>query len=144
MDFDSSPYGVDFREHIKHMIEHSKVLVAMIGPDWIGRRRHGNRRIDDPADFVRLEIAYALERNLPIIPILISNTRMPRAEELPKAIEGLAFRNALSLDAGIDFHHHAERLVTAINRLLTTSAEPKAAEPEKPSPQIAVTAKIPT
>src|SRR5207253_2698259 len=102
-----------------------------------------NRRIDDPADFVRLEIAYALERNLPIIPILISNTRMPRAEELPKAIEGLAFRNALSLDAGIDFHHHAERLVTAINRLLTTSAEPKAAEPEKPSPQIAVPAKIP-
>ncbi|PYL10197.1 MAG: hypothetical protein DME34_00915, partial [Verrucomicrobia bacterium] len=73
MDFDSIPYGVDFREHIKHMIEHSKVLVAMIGPDWIGRRRHGNRRIDDPADFVRLEIAYALERNLPIIPILISN-----------------------------------------------------------------------
>jgi hypothetical protein len=118
MDFDSIPYGVDFRDHIKQMIEGSKVLVAMIGPDWVGKRRRGSRRIDDPTDFVRLELAYALQRNLPIIPVLISNTRMPKAEELPKDIEGLAFRNGLNLDAGIDFHHHAERLVIAINRLL--------------------------
>jgi hypothetical protein len=138
MDFDSIPYGVDFREHIKHMIEHSKVLVAMIGPDWIGRRRHGNRRIDDPADFVRLEIAYALERNLPVIPILISNTRMPRVEELPKDIEGLVFRNALSLDSGIDFHHHAERLVTAINRILTIPPPPIVSVQKEPSAEITI------
>src|SRR2546423_6469397 len=143
MDFDSIPYGVDFRDHIKQMIDQSKVLVAMIGPDWVGRRRHRGRRIDDAGDFVRIEIAYALNRKLPIIPVLVGNAQMPGPEQLPKDIEGLAFRNALSLDAGIDFHHHAERLVTAINRLLTTSAEPKAAEPEKPSPQIAVPAKIP-
>jgi len=108
MDFDSIPYGVDFREHIKQMIDRARVLVAIIGPDWVGRRRHRNRRIDDPTDFVRLEIAYALQRNLPIIPILVGNTRMPRADELPKDIEGLAFRNGLSLDIGIDFHHHAD------------------------------------
>src|SRR5437899_340150 len=143
MDFDSIPYGVDFREHIKQIIGQSKVLVAIIGPNWLGRRKHRGRRIDDPSDFVRLEIAYALERKLPIIPILVSNTQMPRSEELPTDIEALAFRNGLSLDVGIDFHHHAERLSAAINRLLTTSAEPKAAEPEKPLPQIAVPAKIP-
>src|SRR6266567_3635606 len=135
MDFDSIPYGVDFREHIKHMIEHSKVLVAIIGSDWVGRRRHGNRRIDDSGDFVRLEIAYALERNLPIIPILISNTQMPRAGELPKDIEGLAFRNALNLDSGIDFHHHAEKLVTAINQLLSTPVPPVHGIQQRPSAQ---------
>jgi hypothetical protein len=152
MDFDSIPYGVDFRDHIKQMIDQSKVLVAIIGPNWMGKRKHRARRIDDPADFVRLEIAYALERKLPIIPILVSNTQMPRSEELPQDIQALAFRNGLSLDVGIDFHHHAERLTGAINRLLpgpsTTEtetdsssvtsvpgaeAEAKAVNPERPS-----------
>ena len=142
MDFDSIPYGVDFREHIKQIICQSKVLIAIIGPNWMGRRKRRGRRIDDPADFVRLEIAYALEHKLPIIPILVSNTQMPRSEELPQDIQALAFRNGLSLDVGIDFHHHAERLSAAINRLLTASAPPvgpeKAAQisppPEAPRP----------
>jgi hypothetical protein len=120
MDFDSIPYGVDFRDHIRQMIDRSKVLVAIIGPNWMGKHKHRGRRIDEPTDFVRLEIAYALERRLPIIPILVSNTQMPRSEELPTDIAALAFRNGLSLDVGIDFHHHAERLVGAINRILTT------------------------
>jgi len=133
MDFDSIPYGVDFRDHIKQMIDRSKVLIAMIGPDWVGRRRHRGRRIDEPTDFVRLEIGYALERKLPIIPILVGNTQMPRSEELPKDIEALAFRNGLTLDAGIDFHHHAERLVGAINRILTTPPpSPPVVQPAPP------------
>src|ERR1700730_5155263 len=91
MDFDSIPYAVDFREHIKKMIENSKVLVALIGPHWTGT---DTRRIDDPEDFVRLEIAYALEREMPVIPVLINQTPMPKPSELPKQIEKLAFRNA--------------------------------------------------
>lgn len=136
MDFDSIPYGVDFRDHIKQMIDQSKVLVAMIGPDWAGKRRHQGRRIDDPADFVRLEIGYALNRKLPIIPVLVNNAQMPGPEQLPKDIEGLAFRNAITLDSGIDFHHHAERLATAINRLLTetppTPLKVEKAQPAEP------------
>src|SRR5262249_39600160 len=132
MDFDSIPYGVDFREHIKQMIDRSNVLIAMIGPDWVGRQKHRGRRIDDPADFVRLEIAYALERDLRIIPVLVGNTVMPRPDVLPKNIEALAFRNALSLDVGIDFHHHAERLVSAIDRLLTTGKPPTPIAAPKP------------
>ena len=144
MDFDSIPYGVDFREHIRHMIGRAKVLLAVMGPDWVGRRRQRGRRIDDPTDFVRLEIAYALDRQLPIIPILISNTRMLRPDELPKDIESLAFRNALTLDIGIDFHHHAERLIVAINRLLiappgqtttATAVEPVATTLPVPKPR---------
>jgi len=133
MDFDSIPYGVDFRDHIRQIIGQAKVLVAIIGPNWMGRRKHRGRRIDEASDFVRLEIAYALELNLPIIPILVSNTQMPRSEELPADIAALAFRNGLSLDVGIDFHHHAERLSTAINRLLTAQATgPEKAPPTAP------------
>src|ERR1700730_11285402 len=94
MDFDSIPYGVDFRDHIKNMIDRSKLVIAMIGPEWFGGRSGKTRRIDDPADFVRLEIAYALQRGVPVIPVLINDTRMPQAKDLPRDIEGLAFRNA--------------------------------------------------
>src|SRR5438309_3022837 len=101
MDFDSIPYGVDFREHIKKVIERSKLVVALIGPDWMGKGRRRARRIDDPADFVRLEITYALERALPVIPVLLNDTPMPRVGDLPVGIEALAFRNGLTLDAGL-------------------------------------------
>jgi tetratricopeptide (TPR) repeat protein len=129
MDFDSIPYGVDFREHIKQMLDRSKVLIALIGPDWFGKRRQRTRRIDDPADFVRLEIAYAFERGIPVIPVLINDTPMPKSTDLPSEIEELAFRNAVTLDVGIDFHPHANRLIVGINRLLIESAR-SAAPPD--------------
>jgi TonB family protein len=122
MDFDSIPYGVDFRQHIREMLDHSKVLVALIGPDWFGRGKKRTRRIDDPSDFIRLEIAYAFERKIPVIPVLLGNTKMPTTEELPTDIQDLAFRNAITLDLGLDFHHHADRLVGGINRLLIESS----------------------
>jgi TonB family protein len=123
MDFDSIPYGVDFRQHIKDMMGQSKVLVALIGPDWLGRvGRQKKRRIDDPSDFVRLEIAYALESKIPIIPVLLGNTVMPKVEKLPPDIADFAFRNAITLDVGLDFHHHTDRLVVAIHRLLIETA----------------------
>ncbi len=114
MDFDSIPPGVDFREQIKQTIERSKVVIAVIGPRWTGERGDSSRRIDDPADFVRLEIKYALERSVLIIPVLVDNTLMPSPDTLPADIGGLAFRNALPLDSGLDFHNHAERLINGI------------------------------
>jgi cytoskeletal protein RodZ len=123
MDFDSIPPGVDFREQIKQVIERSKLVIAMIGPNWLGERSDASRRIDDPMDFVRLEIAYALKRGIPVIPVLINNAPMPKPEKLPPDIEGLAFRNAVTLDTGIDFHHHADRLITGICRLADVALE---------------------
>ena len=125
MDFDSIPYGVDFREHIKTTLQRAKVVVAIIGPEWTGSRDPSNRRIDDPTDFVRLEVASALENGIPIIPVLVNNTPMPEAKTLPAELEGLAFRNGLALDTGIDFHHHADRLVAGIHKVI---------DPPGPSP----------
>ena len=95
MDFDSIPNGVDFRDDIKETLKRAKVVVAIIGADWSGGREAAPRRIDDPADFVRLEIASALENGIPIIPVLVNNTPMPEAKNLPAELEGLAFRNGL-------------------------------------------------
>jgi TIR domain len=134
MDFDSIPYGVDFREHIKQTLQRAKVVVAIIGPDWIGAKDLANRRIDDPTDFVRLEVASALENGLPIIPVLVNNTPMPEAKSLPRELEGLAFRNGLALDTGIDFHHHADRLIAGIHRVIDP---PKEAVPPPPPPSAA-------
>ena len=121
MDFDSIPAGVDFRERIKQTIEQSQVVVAVIGPRWLGEQSDSSRRIDEPTDFVRLEIKYALEQDIPVIPLLVDNTPMPKPEQLPPEIEKLAFRNALPLDSGIDFHTHAERLINGICGLVEVS-----------------------
>jgi hypothetical protein len=148
MDFDSIPYGVDFREHIKRTLERADVVVAVIGPGWLGGQQEAARRIDDPSDFVRLEIAGALQRGIPVIPILVDDTPMPKADALPPEIAAFAFRNALVLDTGIDFHHHADRLVAGIRDLLkdipvappvkpdtSEVVGPKEAPPKTPSPE---------
>jgi hypothetical protein len=76
------------------------VLLALIGPNWLDvRDEEGNRRLDNPADFLRIEIATALQRNIPVIPILLDGARMPRADQLPDDLKELSVRN------GIDIRH---------------------------------------
>jgi L,D-transpeptidase catalytic domain/TIR domain len=116
MDFDSIPYGVDFREHIKQTLAKAEVLLVMIGPKWLGRSDGRKNRLDDPNDFVRFEIAEALRSNIPIIPVLIDQTPMPSAESLPQEIQPLSYRNGLGLDSGIDFHYHVQRLISGIRK----------------------------
>jgi len=128
MDFDSIPYGVDFREHIAKTLDRAKVVLVMIGPEWVGQKSKKVRRIDDPGDFVRIEVACALQRGIPIIPVLVNKAKMPTAETLPKDIAELAFRNGLILDSGIDFHHHTDRLISGI-RAATGIADKKSAKP---------------
>jgi TIR domain len=133
MDFDSIPAGVDFRERIKQTIERSELVVAVIGPRWLGEQSDSSRRIDEPTDFVRLEIKYALEQGIPVIPLLVDNTLMPKPEKLPPEIERLAFRNALPLDSGLDFHNHADRIINSICALVGVSEMQGAADAESKS-----------
>ncbi|MEY2584161.1 MAG: hypothetical protein QOD80_187 [Verrucomicrobiota bacterium] len=133
MDFDSIPPGVDFREHIKRTIERSKIVIAVIGPRWLGDQGNATRRIDDPEDFVRLEIEYALRQGVPVIPLLVDNTVMPKPGKLPPDMEPLAFRNALPLDSGRDFHNHADRLITGICGLVDVNERPKADTTDAPA-----------
>jgi cell division septation protein DedD len=99
MDVDGIPPGEDFRVYIDRAIGQCDAFVAMIGPNWLDARdAQGRRRLDDPGDFVRLEIAAALDRNIRVIPVLVGGARLPTAEELPEPLDRLVNRHAISLD----------------------------------------------
>ena len=119
MDIDSIPFGEDFREHIDTAVGQCDVVLAVIGPRWSGKS-DASRRIDDPRDFVRIEIESALKRDIPVIPILIDRTSMPTEADLPPSLAGLTYRNAIDVDQGRDFHPHVDRLIRGIE-LLTSS-----------------------
>jgi len=90
--------GRDFRRAIDQQVASCGVLLALIGKGWLDAKNEaGLRRLDDPADFVRLETATALKRDIPVIPVLVHGGRMPRAEELPDDLKDLAYRNAVEL-----------------------------------------------
>ena len=81
---------------------------AVIGPDWLNAREDdGNRRLDSPNDFVRIEIAAALRRDIPVIPILLDNSRMPRADQLPDDLKELALRQGVDV-CHASFHNDME------------------------------------
>jgi hypothetical protein len=72
------------------------VLLALIGKNWLhAADKDGRRRLDSPEDFVRLEIAAALRRDITVIPVLVQGAAMPGKEELPPDLQASAWRNAL-------------------------------------------------
>jgi parallel beta-helix repeat protein len=124
IDIDTIPFGVDFREHLTRAVAQCDILLAIIGDDWLEARfpdgpRAGQRRLDDPADFVRIEIEAALARNVPVIPVLVGRARMPGDRELPEGrLRDLAYRNAAEVRSGRDFHDHVDRLIRGIEHLV--------------------------
>jgi hypothetical protein len=115
MDVDSIPAGVDFRDHIASAVAACDVFLAVIGDHWLQPNQGtGKRRIDDPADFVRLEILSALQHNLPVIPVLVGQARMPSMLDLPSDLEPLAFKNAAEIRAGSNYDEQVDRLASEI------------------------------
>ena len=73
-------------------------VLALIGPNWLDiKDAAGRRRLDDPDDFVRQEIAVALKRNIPVTPVLLQGASMPAQDRLPDDMKDLAFRNGFEL-----------------------------------------------
>lgn len=118
MDIDNIPLGVDFRDHIATAVGRSDALLALIGDDWIGATSSdGTRRLDDPTDFVCLEISSALERGIPVIPVLVGKASMPAEEDLPPKIAIMAFRNAAELRSGRHLPSHLQAIVDELHKL---------------------------
>lgn len=99
MDIDSIPYGVDFEKHIRSEITSCDVVLVLIGDDWLNTvNADGVRRLDDPDDFVRLEIENALATpSVRVVPVLVEGASMPRTGDLPPSIAPLARLNAIEL-----------------------------------------------
>ena len=111
MDVDGIPLGTDFVKRLTAEVASCDVLVAVIGSKWLDiRDDEGNRRLDDSNDFVRVEIAAALQRDIPVIPILLDGTKIPRADRLPSDLNGLAVREGLEVRHS-SFHSDIQRLV---------------------------------
>ena len=98
MDVNAIQPGRDFRKAIDESILKCSVLLAVVGRDWLeSKNASGQRRLDDESDFVRLEIASALQRDIPVVPVLVRGARMPSADQLPADLRELAYRNAVEL-----------------------------------------------
>jgi hypothetical protein len=98
MDVDAIPLGTNFSKVLHEEVAKCGVLLAVIGPNWLDvRDEHGNRRLDDPNDFVHIEIAAALQRNIPVIPVLLEGARIPKATELPEDLKELSLRNGMEI-----------------------------------------------
>ena len=115
LDVDSLPMGADFSSHLANQIRNSDALLVLISSRWLESTDSlGNRRIDDPGDFIRLEIRYALEAGIQIIPILLNSTQMPLAADLPSDIRNVAHLNAIVVGEN-EFDADMRRLVKALS-----------------------------
>lgn len=143
-DVDSIDLGDDFVEVISGAVGSCDVLLALIGDQWLTiTDEGGRRRLEDPNDFVRLEIEAALARNVRLIPILVDGAKMPRADELPASLAALARRQALELSP-TRFDFDTSRLLKVLDKTLdearptqedaaSPGIEPAAETPERPS-----------
>jgi TIR domain len=121
-DVDSIGLGDNFAEKIQDAVKLCSVCLALIGPRWLEvTRQDGSRRLDDPEDFVRLEIEESLIRNIPVIPILVDGAHMPSRGDLPNTLQNLTFRNALELSPG-RFGSDFARLLSALEGLEPSDA----------------------
>src|SRR5262245_33607431 len=119
-DVDSIPLGIDFRRHLENALSQCRVLLAIVGSDWMGSETAGGkRRIDDPRDHLRLELEVALARNIPVIPVLVRRASIPAEDQLPPSLRSLAYRNGIQVRPDPDFHGDMDRLIKGIEPHLT-------------------------
>jgi len=98
MDVDSIALGRDFRNALQNTLASCDLLLVLIGRNWADvTDEEGRRRLENPSDFVRLEIEAALKRDIVVMPILVQGAHMPTAGQLPPEIKDLAYRNGFEL-----------------------------------------------
>ena len=112
--------GLDFRKAIDDNVSGCGVFLAVIGPQWATIGTDGHRRLDDPNDFVRLEVASALARNIAVIPVLVHEARMPHPEQLPDSIKDLAYRNSVEISHA-RWNSDVQLLIDALKQYVNTT-----------------------
>ncbi|HKY23400.1 MAG TPA: toll/interleukin-1 receptor domain-containing protein, partial [Vicinamibacterales bacterium] len=133
-DRESIEAGTIFPERLREAVESCRVLLALIAPGWLETKAPGGgRRLDSEDDFVRQEIASALQLGRKVIPVLFDDTPMPQAAQLPEPLRGLAARDALSL-RGKNFEYDVQ--LEELVRLL--AATPGMPAPLPPSEGIVI------
>jgi TPR repeat protein len=128
LDVDNIDLGVDWFNVLTERVGACDALVAVIGRNWVSSAdKDGLRRIDDPDDFVRIEIEAALHRNVRVIPVLVDGAAMPKASELPESLKGLARRQGTEVSPA-RFEADVEKLTIALGSILDERRRRDAAE----------------
>ena len=90
--------GTKFPLFLEQRLAQCKVMLVLIGPDWLNSSdEQGRHRLDLPDDWVRLEIAQALKRGITVIPVCVGGANLPPSTELPEDIRGLVDHQAISI-----------------------------------------------
>jgi hypothetical protein len=128
MDLDSIEPGLDFAEIIEQAVGSCSVLVALIGRQWATLTdEQGDRRLDNPDDFVRFEVQAALQRGVRVIPVLVDGARPLRQQDLPAELHKLPRLNAHTLSY-TRYKYDTDQLVDLIQRVLAAVSERGEAE----------------
>lgn len=123
-DVDDIPLGKDFRKHLNEEVSQCQILLAVIGKEWANcTDGNGNKRLHNKEDFVRIEIEAALSRDIPVIPLLVSDADMPTASQLPECISNLSYRNGAPIRRDPDFHTDMNRLIKGLKDLFDQSPQ---------------------
>ena len=130
MDIDTIEPGEDFRKVVNNAVGTCDVVLVMIGKQWLTMAsEQGGRRLDDPRDWVRMEVSTALANTQTrVIPVLVRGASMPGDSELPANLKELAWRNAIELSDS-RFQHDANKLIEVIERV--SGKQEKAPAPVK-------------
>ncbi len=127
-DIDNIPAGVKFADYIRNGVAESDALVAVIGPNWASAvDENGTRRLEQASDFVRVEIEAAIEKKIPIVPVLVGGATMPRAASLPPTLAELVEWQNHELPARL-WNEGCDRLVETLTPLVSRS--PRTAPPD--------------
>jgi formylglycine-generating enzyme required for sulfatase activity len=134
-DIASIEIGEDFVEAMRRSLASCSVAIVVIGPRWLSAKDDaGNRRLDDPEDWVRLEVAESLQRpGLRVVPVLVGGAGMPKAIELPEPLKLLARRNAHEI-SDKRWDYDVGQLVTALQKIPALAGASTAAAPTETAP----------
>ena len=142
LDIDAIRYGDDFRRRIGGVLDETGVMLVIIGDRWLDAADRGQgaggRRLDDPDDYVSLEISSALERGISVVPVLVGEAEMPRSSDLPAHLIDLSYRNAAEIRSGKNFSFQLNRLITAIADLLGLPQEQSSLRGTSTQPRLSV------
>ena len=118
LDIDTIEPGADFVQVLQQSLQQTAVMLVVIGPRWTSLlAADGSRRLDDPADFVRMEVEAALKRDIPVVPVLVQGATLPRKEELPASLAPLVTRQIFAVDH-TEFNDDAERLCDRLAKVI--------------------------
>jgi flagellar biosynthesis GTPase FlhF len=143
MDVDDISFGKNFVKTLHEQVAACEVLLAVIGRNWLDARdEDGKRRLENPNDFVRIEIAAALQRDILVVPVLVDGAKIPGANLLPKDLEELSVRNGIDVRLA-SFSSDIQRLIKALKRELNVdSASTEIQSPKQSQNELSKEAEI--